>query len=487
MAASVKKMSAVILMSLTVTSCMVGPDFHSPAAPTTDRYTKKPLPLKTVATSGAKNGGKAQRFLTGAEIPGQWWYLYHSEELNRLIVKGINNNPTFAAAQSALRIAHENLNAQVGASFFPALSGQMLAERESFPSSNFGLNRPATVFNLFNPALNVSYTFDVFGGSRRLVESLRAQVDYANFEMIASYLTITTNIVTLAVTAASYDAQIKATHELIALQENQLKILQKQQRLGGVSGLDVLTQEAQVAALRATLPPLQQNYQQTQHALAILVGDLPSENTLPQIDLDKLSLPRNLPVSLPSDLVRQRPDIQAAEALMHSACAQIGVATANLYPQLTLSANYGWQVNALSQLFHGQYLAWDYIGTLTQQLLNGGSLLAKKRAAVATFDQAAQQYKQVVLQAFQNVADSLRAVENDAKLFQAQSLAEKTARENWQITTRQYRLGGVNYLSLLTAERQYQQAKINRIQAQAARYTDTAALFQALGGGWWNG
>lgn len=487
MTCPIAKMSAVVLTSLALTSCMVGPNFHSPAAPKTDRYTQKPMPQKTVATHGMKNAGKAQTFVKAEDIPGQWWYLFHSEALNQLIVKGINNNPTFAAAQSALRIAHENLNAQVGALFYPAVSAQFLGERESFPTSSFGLKTPAQIFNLYNPALNVSYTFDVFGGSRRQVEALRAQVDYANFEMIASYLTITTNIVTLAVTSASYVAQIKATHELIALQEKQLSILQKQKRLGGVSGIDVLTQEAQVAALRATLPPLQQSYQQTQHALAVLVGDLPSESTLPPIDLDRLILPRKLPVSLPSDLVRQRPDIQAAEALMHAACAQIGVATANLYPQLTLTASYGWEVNVLNQLFHSPYLAWNYIGTLTQQLLNGGALLAKKRAAVAAFDQAAQQYKQIVLQAFQNVADSLRAIDNDAKLFQAQTLAEKTARQNLQITIRQNRLGGANYLALLTAERQYQQAKINLIQAQAARYKGTAALFQALGGGWWNG
>ncbi|MDR3478313.1 MAG: efflux transporter outer membrane subunit [Gammaproteobacteria bacterium] len=481
------KIGLLALLSCGLSSCLLGPDFHSPKAPETDSYTAGKSPTKTVSTPAAGKGGKAQHFVVGEDIPAKWWYLFHSEALNDLIKTGIANSPNLASAQAVLRQAQETLIAQIGTSFYPALSAQMIAERESFPTTSFGINSPSRVFNLFNPSLNVSYTLDVFGGARREVEALRAQVDYEGYELIASYLTLTSNIVTLAVTVASYEEQIKATRELVKLQDDELKILKKQLQLGGASGIDVLSQETQVAQTRATLPPLEQNYQKTQHALSVLVGTLPSNNVLPHFDLNKIYLPEHLPVSLPSALVRQRPDVKASEALLHVASAQIGVATANLYPQITLTGSYGWSSNVPNAMFTSTFATWNYIGTVTQPIFNGGALRAKKREAIAAYEQAAAQYRQTVLQAFQNVADTLRALENDAKALQAQSLAERTARKNLNITLRQYRLGGVNYLSLLAAERQYQQSQISRIQAQAARYTDTVALFQALGGGWWNG
>jgi NodT family efflux transporter outer membrane factor (OMF) lipoprotein len=481
------KMCLIALLSCSVSSCLVGPDFHSPKAPETDRYTSGKTPTKTVSTPAAGKGGKPQHFVVGEDIPGKWWYLFHSEALNGLITAGIANSPNLAAAQAVLRQAQEALIAQIGTSFYPALSAQMVGERQSFANASFGVSTPSRVFNLFNPTLNVSYTLDVFGGQRREVEALRAQVDYQGYELLASYLTLTSNIVTLAVSVASYEEQIKSTRALIKLQDGELNILKKQLQLGGVSGIDVLTQETQVAQTRATLPPLEQSYAQTQHALSVLVGTLPSNNVLPIFDLNTLHLPQHLPVSLPSALVRQRPDVQAAEALLHVASAQVGVATANLYPQITLTGSYGWAANVPHSMFTSTFATWNYIGTMAQPIFNGGALRAKKREAIAAYEQADAQYRQTVLQAFQNVADTLRALENDAKSLQAQSLAERTARKNLTITLRQYRLGGVNYLSLLTAERQYQQSQISRIQAQAARYTDTVALFQALGGGWWNG
>jgi NodT family efflux transporter outer membrane factor (OMF) lipoprotein len=473
------------LLGAVLTGCMVGPDFHSPVAPKTQSYINGLLPNKTVKITGAGKAGKAQYFVNGQDIPAAWWFVFHSAALNDLICQGLDNSPNLAAAEAALRQAKENLVAQVGALLYPNVSGLLSAERERFSDSSFGINGAST-FNLYEAAVNVSYTLDVFGGSRRQIEALAAQVDYSQYEKEAAYLTLTSNTVTTAITAASYAAQIRATQQLIQLQQNQLKIVKQQFQLGGASMTDILTQETQLAQTQALLPPLQKNLEITRDALAVLVGALPSEIQLPTIELNALSLPKNLPVSLPSLLVRQRPDVRASEALLHAASAQIGVATANLLPQFTITGTYGWESNLPNTLFTSGANMWNYMGQLTQPIFNGGSLRAKRRAAIAAYDQAAAQYRQTVLQAFQNVADSLRAIQRDAEAFKAQKQAEVAAFKTMQMTQKQYHLGGVSYLSLLTAQQQYQQALINRIKTQAARYTDTAALFQALGGGWWN-
>jgi NodT family efflux transporter outer membrane factor (OMF) lipoprotein len=341
------------------------------------------------------------------------------------------------------------------------------------------------VFNLFNASVNVSYTLDVFGGLRRQIEALGAQVDNQQFELMAAYLSLTANIVTTAVTVASFQAQIQATHSLLSAQEKQLAIIKKQFFLGGLSRNEVLTQETLVAQTRATLPPLEKSLAQSRHALLALVGEYPDQ-PLPRIQLDAIDLPRALPLSLPSMLVRQRPDVRASQALLHAASAQIGVATANLFPQVTLSGADGWQSLVLPSLINPANKIWNITADITQPIFHGGALLAQRRAAIAAYDLAAAQYKQTVIQAFQNVADTLRALETDARSLRAQRQAEISAKHSLQLITQQYRLGGVSYLDLLNAQQQYQQTKISRIKAQAIRYSDTAALFQALGGGWWN-
>jgi len=476
----------LLLLSMGLSSCMLGPDFHSPKSPPIKSYTGKPLLSKTVALYSADNSGQAQYFALGQDLPAEWWQLFHSESLNQLIATGIRNSPNLAAAQAALRSAKEALAAQIGNSLYPALSAQMTANRQGFSDAAFGLNNNSTIFNLFNPSFNIAYTLDAFGGLRRGIESQRAQLDYQNYLTEGTYLTLTSNIATTAITIASLKAQIQATQQLIQAQEEILQIVRKQYGLGGVSGADVLTQETQVAQSRAKLPPLEQLLAQNLHVLSVLIGQFPSESQIPPLDLAALNLPTRLPISLPSSLVRQRPDIQAAEALLHSASAQIGVAAANLYPQITLNGSYGWQSNFASELFSPHSSVWNYGAQITQPLFNGGALMAKKRQAIANYEQAEAQYRQTVLQAFQNVADSLRAIENDARTFRAQKQAEISAQATLLLTQKQFQLGGVSYLSLLNAERQYQQTKIGRIQAQASRYTDTIALFQALGGGWWN-
>lgn len=480
------------LSAVAITGCMVGPNFKKPPAPTVTRYTARPLGCRTVCTPQAGNSGKAQYFIAGRDIPAEWWRAFHSPELNNLILTGLANSPTVAAAQAALVQARENVNADIGSAFFPAITGNLSGEREAINSSSIGVT-PTTsggpainIFNIYNASVSASYTLDVFGGLRRQLEGLVAQEENQRYLLLATYLTLTSNIVTTSVTIASQKAQIQATQELINAETRNLAIIQKQFQLGGVSQTNVLAQLSQLEQTRATLPPLEKSLAQSNHALAVFLGKYPSENQLPKLTLDDLNLPRDLPVSLPSSLVEQRPDILSSGALLHAASAQVGVATANLFPQIQITAGYGWQALSPSTLFAHNTNIWNYGAALTQPLFKGGSLFAQRRAAIAAYNQADAQYRQVVLQAFQNVADSLRAVETDARTLQAQKLAEIATYKSWRMAEKQLRLGGVSYLYVLNAQQLYLQAKINRIQAQAARYNDTAALFQSLGGGWWN-
>ena len=462
---------------------MVGPDFHTPKEPALKRYTSSPLPKKTVGTSGLD--GKPQRFLTSKTIPREWWKLFHSKELNQLIQVGIANSPNIASARASLLEAKENLYAEIGSGLFPTISASLGGERQRASNASIGVS-DTNIFNLFNASVTVTYTPDVFGGIRRQIESLQAQVDNQRYELIATYLSLTANITTTAITIASLQDQINATNELIKMEKQYLNIVKQQYRLGGVSEASVLSQESTLAQTQATLPPLQQSLSQNRHALAVLVGAFPSNMPHPKLTLNQLTLPANIPVTLPSSLVRQRPDVLAAEATLASASAQIGVATANLFPQFTLGATYGWTGLVFSTLFNPNNKVWDYSGEVTQTVFAGGSLFAKRRAAIDAYNQSLAQYQQTVLQAFQNVADSLRAVQHDAETLRAQKRATVAAYQSMILTKDQFQLGGVDYLSLLTAQQQYQQARLSLVQAQAARLSDTAALFQALGGGWWN-
>jgi NodT family efflux transporter outer membrane factor (OMF) lipoprotein len=480
----IKFSAAAVAAALAVSGCAVGPDFHTPAAPTTSRYTPEPLPAETVAApeaSGLGQRGLAQHFVPGQDIPAQWWTLFHSEPLDRLIRGAITDSPTLAAAQAALRQAQENLQVQRGNLLFPAIDANLGAER-----SNVLLGFPGPLYTVYSASLSVSYKFDVFGGARRELEAFRSQIDYQNFQLEAAYLTLTSNIVTTVVQEASLRDQIRALQQILSAQEKQLEVVERQFRLGAVSRPDVLAQRTQVAQTRATLPPLDKQLAQTRHRLAVLTGKLPSEAVLPDFEMSAINLPEQLPVSLPSLLVRQRPDIRAAEAVLHQASAQVGVATANLYPQFSLTGSYGSEALKPSQLFSAAGTAWTLAGGLLQPLFRGGALSAQKRAAVAAYDQAEAQYRETVLLSFQDVADTLRALEADALTLKTQADAEAVAREALDLTQRQFRIGSVSFLVLLNAERQYQQARVNLVQAEAARYTDTAALFQALGGGWWN-
>jgi NodT family efflux transporter outer membrane factor (OMF) lipoprotein len=467
---------------MSLAACAVGPDFKRPPAPSIDRYTSTDFPNATVTTDVAH--GSAQQFASRGKLQREWWSLFKSEPLDQLIEQALADSPTVASAQATLRQAQQTLAAERGLTW-PNLNGQMNVQREQFSAASLG-QPGTTIFTLYNATVNVSYTLDVFGSIRRQLEALQAQVDNADFQLQATYLTLTSNLATTAIREASLRGQIRATQEIEKLQQDQLAIVERRFNLGAVTKSDVLSQRTALAQTRATLPGLQRQLSQLRHQLALYAGRTPESDGLPSFELDGLELPLQLPVSVPSDLVRQRPDILSAEALLHAASAQVGVATANLYPQFTLSGNYGSESIGLSQLFKSSTTAWTLGGGLVAPLFNGGQLRATRRAAVAAFDAASANYRETVLVAFSNVADALRALQTDALALQAQIEAQHQAQEAFALASRQFNVGAVSYLTLLNSQQQLQQTRIAVVQAQADRFADTVALFQALGGGWWN-
>ncbi|MEO7007822.1 MAG: efflux transporter outer membrane subunit [Caldimonas sp.] len=479
--------SLAIVIAWSLAGCAVGPNFEPPAAPViadaSHPYTPVPLPAQTASAPG--NGGAAQRYVQGQDIPALWWQLFHSEPLDRLIRSALAQSPTLASAQAALRQAQESYAADAGSKLVPAVNGQLGGTRQR--ASKYGSAVPGGgVFDLYNASVNVSYTIDAFGATRRELEGLQAAVDYQRYQVEAAYLSLTANLVTTAIQEASLRAQLQATRDVAEAEQKSLALVETQARLGAVARSTVLAQRTVLAQTRATLPALEKALAQTRHQLAVYAGRLPGEAGLPEFALDTLQLPEELPVTLASELVRQRPDIRASEALLHQASAQIGVATANLYPHITLSGSLGSQSLKIDKLFSSGSAFWSLGAGLLQPIFNGGALQANKRAAVAAFDQAQAQYQQTVLTAFLNVANTLRALDSDADALRAQAEAEALAREQLGLVTRQYQLGAVSNLVLLDAQRAFQQTRVALVQAQAARYADTAALFQAMGGGWWN-
>jgi NodT family efflux transporter outer membrane factor (OMF) lipoprotein len=476
-------LAAALALALVLDGCAVGPNFHAPAAPAVSGYTRGALPGSTTATDVA--GGAAQNFVTGMDIPGAWWSLFHSRPLNRLIAQSLRNNPDLQSAQQALRVAKENLYAGEGA-FFPTLTANGQAAREAVSGIETGQPGLSETISVVTASLNISYTPDVFGANRRQVEELAAQALYERFELEATYLTLTSNVVVAAVTEASLRGQIAATQDIIKLETDQLGVVNAQFNLGGISKSDVLTQQSTLTATEATLPPLLKQLAQNRDKLTALAGRFPSQEIDQIFALDQLSLPRDLPVSLPSSLVAQRPDIQAAAATLHAASAAIGVATANELPNISITGQIGSEATNFTNLFSPGTEIFSIVGSVAQTLFDGGTLLHKKRAAVATFREDMAQYRSTVIKAFQDVADALRAVQYDADTLKAEATAERTAQDSLNISRDQFRAGSITYLTLIDAERSYQQARINLVQAQASRYSDTAALFQALGGGWWH-
>jgi NodT family efflux transporter outer membrane factor (OMF) lipoprotein len=475
---------AATALALLLAGCAVGPDFKPPAAPAVTGFTPEPLAPDT-ATAGDVTGGAVQHFAVGQDIPGEWWTLFQSEPLNTLVAEALKSNPDLAAAQAALRQARELAKAQTGV-FLPQVDASFQHEREKANGLAFGLPNDQGIFSVNTAQLNVAYTVDVFGGERRQLESAVAQAEYERFQLEAAYLTLTSNVVAAAVTEASLRAQIAATEDIIGAEQKQLDVLNQQFQLGGVAKSAVLEEAATLAQLRATLPPLQKQLAQQCNRIAALAGRFPSQETAQKFDLASLTLPVDLPVSLPSRLVEQRPDVQAAAAQLHEASANVGVATANMLPQFNITGDIGSTAAMVGGLFAGGTGIWALAEGVTAPIFHGGTLLHQKRAAEAAYDEAAAQYRSTVLTAFQNVADALRALQADAAALQASADAARAAAENYALARDQFRLGAVSYLTLLDSQRIDQQARIALAQAQGNRYADTAALFQALGGGWWN-
>jgi NodT family efflux transporter outer membrane factor (OMF) lipoprotein len=451
-----------------LSSCAVGPDFHRPAAPQTDRYTVQPL---------------AQSLLAGQNPPADWWTGFGSSAIDALVQQALLANPSMQAAEATLRQSLENVAAQRGY-YYPTITAEASATRNRDATQVLSptLTSGAATYSLYTPQLVVSFVPDVFGGNRRQVESLQALADANRYEYDAAYLTLVANVVSAAIQEAGLRAQIRATQQVIDLERESLTVMQAQLDLGAIAEADVLAQEAALALIEATLPPLRKALDQQHDLLAALTGQLPGDAPDVQLELDQLKLPTQTPVGVPSQLVERRPDVRAAEAQLHAATAAVGVAIANMLPQITLTGQIGNVATNGSQVFSGMNEFWTVGASLTQTLFAGGTLYHKERAARAGIDIAGAQYRQAVLTAFQNVADALRALAADADAVQLQERAYNASSASLEITRQQFALGAVSYLALINAQQSYQQAIIGRSQALMNRYADTAALYQALGG-----
>jgi NodT family efflux transporter outer membrane factor (OMF) lipoprotein len=468
-------------------ACAVGPNFHRPAPPAAKDYGNAPSQGATASAPVA--AGNTQQFVAGMDISGEWWQLFQSPKLSALVEQALKGNPNIDAAHAALVQAHELYKAQ-RATLFPNVQGSFSALRAKNPTETLAnpTNLPQTnpYYNLFTAQLDLTYMPDVFGGQRRALEASRATAEATRFELIATYVTLSSNVVTTAVQEASLRGQIAATERLLALQHQLTDTMEKQQSIGSASKADLLAQQAAEAQTVATLPPLQKQLGQARDALTALLGRLPSEEPAETFRLEDLTLPSELPVSLPSRIIEQRPDVRQAEENLHAASAEVGVAVANMLPQFTISADTGSAALAIGSLF-GPYTGfWSLGGSLTQTLFDAGELLHKKRAAQAGLDQTADLYRATVILACQNVADTLRALQADGEALKATAEAARASSASFDLARQQHLNGSLSQVALLNAEQTYQQAEIALVQAQANRYADTAALFQALGGGWWN-
>jgi NodT family efflux transporter outer membrane factor (OMF) lipoprotein len=463
-------------------SC-VGPDFQLPAAPGIGAFTAERVPARNSA------GGNTQRLEITNALPADWWTLFHSPSLNALVVRSLRDNPTVEAAQAALRVAQANVYAEVG-QLFPLASGNysgtggLTSSQVSSPLANTTSN----FYSLHTAQFSVSYVPDLWGGTRRQIENLEALKENQRFTNEATFLTLTSTIATGAIQEASLRAQIGVTERLIKISKDILEKVRLQKNLGQLSELDVAGQEALVAQTEATLPPLRKTLALQRDALTVLSGHLPGEGLPERFEFMNLKLPRHLPVSLPSSLVSQRPDVRAAESNVHAASAMVGVAIAARLPQFSIGGDIGRSGTQFKNLFSANPAFFFYTGlaNASQTIFDGFTLQQKQRAAEAGLDQAAAQYRLAVLTAFQNVADALYAIQHDTVGLEKAILAEAAAEKTLRLTRLQLTEGQVAFPQVLSAQTTYLQASLVVIQAQANRYSDTVGLFQALGGGWWN-
>jgi NodT family efflux transporter outer membrane factor (OMF) lipoprotein len=471
------RMAMAVLVGA-VSACAVGPNFKRPPAPAAPSYGSAPMRGDIDAT---------QHLVADLDIPSQWWTLFQSPKLNLLVEQALKGSPDVGAAQAALRQAHELYSAQ-WAALFPTVQGGVTGDRSQFPGATLTspTTSPSTTYTLFTAELTLSYVPDIFGGTRRAVEQAKAQVESTRFQLEATYLTLSSNVVVTAVQEASLRGQIASTTRLLELQHQLTEKIRQQRALGTADDLDLLAQQALEAQTAQTLPPLQKQLGQSRDALTALLGRLPADEPTETFRLEELTLPTDLPVSVPSKLVEQRPDVRQAEENMHAASAAVGIATADLLPQFSINADVGSSALQLQKLFSPYTAFWDLGASLSETLFDAGALYHRRRAAVAALDQAAAQYRAAVILACQNVADTLRALRSDADTLKASDEAARAAKSAFDLALRQRNIGTISLVAVLNAEQAYRQAELSLVQAQANRYADTAGLFQALGGGWWN-
>lgn len=471
------KTAVSMLAFSALAACAVGPDFKQPDAPIASRITNQPLPAETKGD---------QVFAAQGSVPADWWTLFNSPVLNGLVRDALAANSDLAAARAALRVADANAAAE-RAAFFPGLSAGFGATRQQTAGTlSPVLSGPAQTFNLYTPQLAISYVPDLFGGTRRTVESAEAQAHAQEFALRAARLTLASNVALAAIQYASLSDQRQAQQKITDNAQGLRALMQDQLDRGAISKSALASQDVLVAQARAALAALQKQRAQQIDLLAALTGRLPADFRPPQLSLADLSLPRQAPVSLPADLVRQRPDVRIAEENLHAANAQLGAAIAAMLPNITLNASGGSAATAIGQLFGPGTMFWSIGANVAQTVFDGGALLNRKRAAEAALDQAKAQYQSAVTTAFQNTADALEAVHYDADAFSANAAASAAAAEALARTRHQQALGDSGMPAVLLAEQADQQAQITLIQTRATRYADTVALYQALGGGWWN-
>ena len=463
-----------------LSACAVGPDFTSPNAPPVMHYTKGADPTTT-----ADAGNTMQIFTSGAKVDPAWWHLFKSPKLDAILEEAKVYNPGLEAAAASLRQSQDNLRSGYGI-FFPNIDGDAGATRQRYTPSALGQKSEASIFNLFTLSATVSYALDIWGGERRMIENLGAEVDVADATEKATYLSLSANIANTVIAKAAYHDEIEAMQQLIIMQKKQVNLAELQERAGTVPYSNVLSLRSQLASFAATLPALEQKLVQCDDLLATLAGHTPAEGNVMEISLIDLTLPNDLPVSVPSDLVRQRPDILVAEAAAHAASANVGESTAALLPNITLTGSYGARSNAINSVFASSGNFWSFGAGLTTPIFDGGTLWFKREAAIDSFQQAMALYRQNVLIAFAQVADTLHALDHDAAALQAEDEALSSATQALHLVQANYKAGLRTYLDVLNADVQAHQAQIAKLQAVAVRYQDTVALFAALGGGWWN-
>jgi NodT family efflux transporter outer membrane factor (OMF) lipoprotein len=460
-----------------IAGCTVGPRYRAPAPPTVTAYTPQPLPAETASSEGP--AGSAQHFNPTATIPSNWWTAFQSAELNAMAEEALKNSPTLEQATARLKQAQEDVIARTGATKYPTVTGNAAATEEQLNLAAFGIPFPnPSPFTLLNGSVAVSYALDVWGANRRAIEGLKAQRDYEEWQLEGARLMLAGNVVAAAIRQAQIRQQIEITQQLLAVEQKQLRIVERRERAGGVSDFDVRSQATLVAQTEAAIPPLELQLDTINDQLAALIGVSPAEAHMAGISLDALHLPEELPSTVPSGLVRQRPDIRAAEALLHEASANVGVARANEFPQILLTGSGG----GSGTRFDSGGDVWNVGSALAAPIFNGGALQAEKRKAQDAYDQAASAYRGTVLESFREVADALYATERDAETLKARSAAAQEAEGAYGIATKRYEAGGISDESLLDAERQQLQTALDRENAAASRLTDSATLFEALGG-----